>query len=99
MNKFINIRDGRAYIASYRHTNCLETTLDDLITCAVEGSSDYLTADFDTGELCKHPEACAFLNQYGIKCGSRPGGTEILLLSDEEFAILNDNTVVIGWGE
>ena len=99
MNKFINIRDGRAYIASYRHTNCLETTLDDLITQTVTGSEDYLTADFDADELCEHPCAHDFLNQYGIKCGSRPGGTEILLLSDEEFAVLTDNTVVIGWGE
>ena len=99
MNKFINIRDGRAYITSYRHTNCLETTLDDLITCAVEGSSDNLTADFDADELCEHPCAYDFLNQYGIKCGSRHEGTEILLLSAEEFVILSDNTVVVGWGE
>ena len=99
MNKFINLRNGRINVTSYRYADHKATTLDDLITCAVEGSSDNLTADFDADELCEHPCAYDFLNQYGIKCGSRPGDIEILLLSDEEFAILNDNTVVVGWGE
>ena len=97
MNKFINLRNGRINVTSYRYADHLETTLDDLITCAVTGSEDYLTTDFDADELCKHPRACDFLNQYAVKCGSRRGGTEILLLSDEEFAVLTNNTVVVGW--
>ena len=95
MNKFINIRDGRAYIASYRHTNCLETTLDDLITCAVEGSSDNLTASFTTDELCKHPKACAFLTQYGVKCGTRRHGGTVMVLDWDAFVVFADNTVVV----
>ena len=100
MNKFINLHDGRISVTSYRFPDCLETTLDDLITCAVEGSSDYLTADFDADELCEHHCAYDFLNQYGVKCGSLCRGTETLFaLTEEQFMVLNDNTVVVGWGE
>ena len=44
MNKFINIRDGHINVTSYRHTDHQATTLEDLITCAIAGSDDYLTA-------------------------------------------------------
>ena len=94
MNKFINLRNGRINVTSYRYADHKATTLDDFITCAVEGSDDYLTADFDTNELCKHPKACDFLNQYGIKCGSRHGGT-VVVLDWDAFIILSDNTVVV----
>ena len=94
MNKFINLRNGRVNVTSYRYTDHQATTLDDFITCAVEGSSDYLTADFSADALCKHPKACDFLNQYGIKCGSRRGGT-VVVLDWDAFVILSDNTVVV----
>ena len=94
MNKFINLRNGRINVTSYRYTDHQATTLDDLITCAVEGSSDNLTASFDTSELCKHPKACDFLNQYGIKCGSRHGGT-VFVLDWDAFVVFADNTVVV----
>ena len=89
MNKFINLRNGRINVTSYRYTDHQATTLDDFITCAVEGSSDYLTADFSADALCKHPKACEFLTQHGVKCGSR------LVLDWDAFVILSDNTVVI----
>ena len=94
MNKFINLRNGRVNVTSYRYADHQATTLDDLITCAVEGSSDYLTADFDTNELCKHPKAYDFLTQHGVKCGSRHGGT-IVVLDWDAFLLLADNTVVV----
>ena len=94
MNKFINLRNGRINVTSYRYADHKATTLDDFITCAVEGSDDYLTADFDTNELCKHPKACDFLNQYGIKCGSRHGGT-VFVLDWDAFVVFADNTVVV----
>ena len=94
MNKFINLRNGRINVTSYRYPDHQATTLDDFITCAVEGSSDYLTADFSADALCKHPKACDFLNQYGIKCGSRRGGT-VVVLDWDAFIILSDNTVVV----
>ena len=94
MNKFINLRNGRINVTSYRYPDHQATTLDDLITNAVEGTGAYLTASFTTGELCKHPEAGEFLNQHGIKCGSRQGGT-VMLLDWDAFIILSDNTVVV----
>ena len=94
MNKFINLRNGRVNVTSYRYADHQATTLDDLITCAVEGSSDYLTADFDTNELCKHPKACDFLNQYGINCGTRHGGT-VFVLDWDAFVVFADNTVLV----
>ena len=94
MNKFINLRNGRINVTSYRYADHKATTLDDLITNAVMGSDDYLTADFSAGALCKHPKACAFLNQYGIKCGSRHGGT-VVVLDWDAFVILSDNTVLV----
>ena len=60
MNKFINLRKGKISVASYRFPECQATTLDDLITCAIEGSDDYLTASFDADELCKHPHPQAY---------------------------------------
>ena len=93
MNKFINLRNGRINVTSYRYTDHQATTLDDLITCAVEGSSDNLTASFDKDKLCGHPKAYDFLNQYGIKCGSRHGGT-VMVLDWDAFLLLADNTVV-----
>lgn len=94
MNKFINFRDGRINVTSYRYTDHQVTTLDDLITRAVEGSGDYLTASFDAAELCKHPHAHDFLNQYGVKCGSRPEGA-LVVLDWDAFVVRTDNTVVL----
>lgn len=93
MHKFINFRNGRITVTSYRHTDHQVTSLDDLITCAIAGSDDYLTASFDTDELCKHPEAHAFLNRYGVNCGTRHGGTVVVL--DWDSFIISDNTVVL----
>ena len=94
MNKFINLRNGRINVTSYRYADHTATTLDDLITCAAMGTGDYLTADFTTDELCKHPGACDFLNQYGVKCGSRRGGT-VFVLDWDAFVVFADNTVVV----
>ena len=94
MHKFINFRNGRITVTSYRHTDHQVTSLDDLITCAIAGSDDYLTASFDTDELCKHPEAHAFLNRYGVNCGTRHGGT-VMVLDWDSFIIRADNTVVL----
>ena len=94
MNKFINLRNGRINVTSYRYTDHQATTLDDFITCAIEGSSDNLTADFTTDELCQHPRAGEFLNRYGVKCGSRRGGT-VMVLDWDAFVLLADNTVVV----
>ena len=94
MNKFINLRDGRITVTSYRCADCQVTTLGDLISCAIEGSDDYLTADFDAAELCKHPGAYDFLTQHGIKCGSKRGGA-VVVLDWDAFVLLADNTVVL----
>ena len=94
MNKFINLRNGRINVTSYRYADHQTTTLDDFITCAVLGSGDYLTASFTTGELCQHPRAGEFLNRYGVKCGTRRGGT-VVVLDWDAFIILSDNTVVV----
>ena len=94
MHKFINFHNGRITVTSYRRPDHQLTTLDDLITCAVEGSDGYLTADFSADALCKHPEAHAFLNRYGVKCGSRHGGT-VMVLDWDSFIIRADNTVVL----
>ena len=94
MNKFINIHNGQINVTSYRRPEGQMTTLDDLITCAVAGSADYLTASFDADKLCAHPEAGDFLNRYGVKCGSRRGGT-VVVLDWDAFVVFADNTVVI----
>ena len=94
MHKFINFREGQIHVTSYRRPEGQLTTLDDLITCAVEGSDDYLTADFSADALCKHPEACAFLTKYGVMCGSRREGT-LVVLDWDAFVIHSDNTVVV----
>ena len=94
MQKFINFHNGCINITSYRYTDHQTTTLDDLVACAVEGSGDYLTASFDADELCKHPKACDFLKQYGVKCGSRRGGT-VVVLDWDAFVVRTDNTVVV----
>ena len=74
MNKFINLRNGRISAASYRLPECRATTLDDLITCALNGTDDYLTASFDADELCKHPD---FLNEFAYELADE--------LADEDF--------------
>ena len=94
MHKFINFHNGRINVTSYRRPEGQLTTLDDLITCAIEGSDGCLTASFDTDELSKHPEAHAFLTQYGVKCGSRRGGT-VMVLDWDSFIIRADGTVVL----
>ena len=101
MNIFINIRDSLINNTSYRPSNCQATTLDDLITCAVAGSDDYLTASFDPDELCKHPQACAFLDEYGNERANCAGAEvkAVYEFAGEEFAVLSDNTVVVGCEE
>ena len=96
MNKFINFHNGQIHVTSYRRPEGQLTTLDDLITCAIEGSSDgYLTADFSVDALCKHPNACEFLNRYGVNCGTRRGGTVMVLDWDSFIVVRADNTVVL----
>ena len=100
MNIFINIREHLISDTSYRPSNCQATTLDDLITQALAGSDESLTASFDPSELCKHQQAHDFLNAYGVKYGSRYEGTEMLYeFAGEKFIVLADNTVVVGWDE
>ena len=94
MHKFINFREGQIHVTSYRRPEGQLTTLDDLITCAVEGSDDYLVADFSAGALCKHPKACEFLNRYGVNCGTRRDGT-VMVLDWDAFVIAADNTVTV----
>ena len=95
MNKFINFREGQIHVTSYRRPEGQLTTLDELITCAVEGSDDYLTADFSADALCKHPKACEFLNRYGVNCGTRRGGTVMVLDWDSFIVVCADNTVML----
>ena len=95
MHKFINLHEGRIHVTSYRRPEGQLTTLDDLITCAVEGSDGYLTADFSADALCKHPNAYEFLNQYGVNCGTRHGGTVMVLDWDSFILVRADNTVVL----
>ena len=95
MNKFINFHEGQIHVTSYRRPEGQLTTLDDLITCAVEGSSDgYLTADFSADALCKHPKACEFLNRYVVNCGTRRGGT-VMVLDWDSFIVLSARTVML----
>ena len=94
MHKFINFREGQIHVTSYRRPEGQLTSLDDLITCAVEGSDDYLTADFSADALCKHAKACEFLNRYGVNCGIRREGT-LVVLDWDAFVIHSDNTVVV----
>ena len=95
MHKFINFREGQIHVTSYRRPEGQLTTLDDLITCALEGSDGYLTADFSAGALCKHPRACEFLNRYGVNCGTRHGGTVMVLDWDSFIVVCADNTVML----
>ena len=96
MHKFINFREGQIHVTSYRRPDAQLTTLDDLITCAIEGSSDgYLTADFSADALCKHPAACEFLTRYGVNCGTRHGGIVMVLDWDSFIVVRADNTVML----
>ena len=95
MHKFINLREGQIHVTSYRRLEGQLTTLDDLITCAIEGSDDYLTADFSAEALCKHPQACEFLNRYGVNCGTRRGGIVMVLDWDSFIVVCADNTVML----
>ena len=95
MHKFINFREGQIHVTSYRRPEGQLTTLDDLITCAIEGSDDYLTADFSAEALCKHPKACEFLNRYGVNCGTRRGGIVMVLDWDAFIVVRADNTVML----
>lgn len=94
MHKFINLRDGRIDISSYRYADHQVTTLTDLINNAVEGKGDYLTADFSADALCAHPEAGEFLKQYGVKCGTRRGGV-VVVIDWDSFVVFADNTVTV----
>lgn len=60
MNTFINLVEGNITTTTYRPANCAVTTLDDLITHALAGTDDFLTASFDADELEKHPQAAEF---------------------------------------
>ena len=95
MHKFINFREGQIHVTSYRRPEGQLTTLEDLITCALEGSDDYLTADFSAEALCKHPKACEFLNRYGVNCGTRRGGIVMVLDWDAFIVVRADNTVML----
>ena len=94
MNKFINFREGQIHVTSYRRPEGQLITLDDLITCAVEGSDDYLTAHFSADALCKHPKAYEFLNRYGVNCGTRHGGGTVVVLDWDSF-VIRANTVML----
>ena len=94
MHKFINFHEGQIHVTSYRRPEGQLTTIDDLITCAVEGSDDYLVADFSAGALCKHPRACEFLNRYGVNCGTSTAGT-VMVLDWDSFIVCADNTVML----
>ena len=94
MHKFINFREGQIHVTSYRRPEGQLTTLDDLITCAVEGSDGYLVAGFSADALCKHPQACEFLNRYGVNCGTRRDGT-VMVLDWDSFIVCADNTVTV----
>ena len=81
MNKFINLRNGRISTTIYRLPECRETTLDDLITCAIQKSDDYLTASAD--ELYKHPD---FLNEFAYELADEFADEDFLNeLADEDF--------------
>ena len=96
MNKFINIRDGLINNTSYRPSNCQATTLDDLMTEALAGSGEYLTASFDPDELCKHPQAYDFLNKYGAE-RANCAGAEVKALYEfagVKFTVRADDTII-----
>ena len=94
MHKFINFHEGQIHVTSYRRPEGQLTTIDDLITCAVEGSDDYLVAGFSADALCKHPKACEFLNQYGVNCGTSTAGT-VMVLDWDSFIVSTYNTVML----
>ena len=95
MHKFINFHEVQIHVTSYRRPGGQLTTLDDLITCAVEGSDGSLITDFSANALCKHPKACEFLNRYGVNCGTRSGGTVMVLDWDSFIVVRADNTVML----
>ena len=87
MHSFINIHENLISDTSYRPCGCQATTLDDLITQALAGSDESLTAGFDADELCKHAQAYEFLLEYGVKYGSR------FEFAGVKFTVLADNTI------
>lgn len=94
MNTFVNLIDGRITTTTYRPSVCAVTTLEDLITHALAGTDDYLTASYSPGELCDHPQAVKFINQYGDPYGVSREGTELTYwFEGEEFIVFPDNTV------
>ena len=97
MHVFINIHEHLISDTSYRPCGCKATTLDDLMTQALAGSDESLTASFDPAEICKHPQACAFLDEYGAECTNCAGAEEVKALykfAGVTFTVLADNTVV-----
>ena len=96
MHVFINIREDLISDTSYRHCGCKATTLDDLMSEALAGSGESLTASFDPDELCKHPQAYDFLNEYGAERANCAGaGVKALYeFAGVKFTVLADNTVV-----
>ena len=96
MNIFINIRDGLINDTSYRPSNCQATTLDDLMTEALAGSDEYLTASFDADELCKHPQACAFLDEYGAERANCAGAEvkAVYEFAGVKFTVRADGTII-----
>ena len=91
MNTFINLRSGRVSAASYRLPDCLVTTLDDLMTVALAGAEEYLTARFDREEFLQHPEALAFLEKYGNTLSCRAGAS--YEFADVQFTVAADGSI------
>ena len=97
MHVFINIHEHLISDTSYRPCGCFATTLDDLITQALAGSDESLTASFDPDELCEHLQAYDFLNEYGAECTNCAGAEEVKALykfAGVTFRVLADNTVI-----
>ena len=91
MNTFINIRDGLVNATSYRPSDCIVTTLDDLMTEALAGSNEDLTASFDLDEFLQHPEALAFLEKYGNTLTCRAGAS--YEFADVQFTVGADDSI------
>ena len=98
MNVFINIRENLISDTSYRPSNCQATTLEDLMTQALEGSGESLTASFDLDELCKYPQAYEFLLEYGAERTNCAEVKALYEFAGVTFRVLADNTVIAEQG-
>ena len=96
MHSFINIHEHLISNTSYHPCGCQATTLDDLITQALAGSDESLTAGFDPSELCKHAQAYEFLLEYGAE-RTNCAGAEVKALYEfagVKFTVRDDDTVI-----